>query len=100
LTAVVDVDLLRMDGKRYYFVDPLLRTWLLLYGGGGVPAAADRAAQAARLLEPPAPAEAVSPRSKRPRAAHPALAPAPAEVPAANEEPKRIRPRDTLMEID
>ncbi|MCM2256290.1 MAG: ATP-binding protein [Vicinamibacteria bacterium] len=100
LTAVLDVDVLRMEGKRYHFVDPLLRTWVLLYGGGGTPSAADRALQAARLLELPAvPAAATAP--KRTRAARPAAVPL--QVPATAEPeqaPARQRPRDTLMEID
>lgn len=100
LTAVLDVDVLRMDGKRYYFVDPLLRTWVLLYGGGGVPTSADRALQAVRLLEPSAaPAEPTAP--KRPRAARPAAMPVEEQATTEPAEaPTRQRPRDTLMEID
>jgi len=36
---LLDVDALRTEGKRYYFVDPLLRDWLRLNAGGRTPSA-------------------------------------------------------------
>jgi hypothetical protein len=57
---LLDVDALRSEGKRYYFVDPLLRDWLRLNAGGRPPsAAALLSAAEARLgaaLRLPAPA--------------------------------------------
>jgi hypothetical protein len=35
---LLDVDALRSEGKRYFFVDPLLRDWLRLNAGGRPPA--------------------------------------------------------------
>lgn len=78
---LVDVDALRMQRKRYHFVDDLLGLWVRLYGSGTWPSeAALREACAARLAARPA--------------AMPAAAPAPEPAP-----PPRPR-RDTLMEID
>ncbi len=93
LSAAVDVDVLRMDGKRYYFVDPLLRAWVRLYGAGDVPGAEARATEAALLLTPPAP---------EPTPARKVTRPAPPPLPPDEAAPERTRerPRDTLMEID
>lgn len=59
---LLDVDALRMQGKRYYFVDPLLRDWLRLNAGGRAPveAALERIGQE-RLG---AAASAVAPRRR------------------------------------
>lgn len=46
---LLGVDALRMVGKRYFYVDGLVRWWVRLHGGGGVPSDA-QVADAARTL--------------------------------------------------
>ena len=74
LVWLVGVDALRMVKKRYFYVDPILRTWVRLHGRGRPPLASELRAAAAALAE---------------------AAPSAAETPAAV-EPRR----DSLMEID
>jgi AAA domain len=93
LQWLLDVDALRREGKRYFFVDPMLRAWVRLYTAGTLPTTASVRAMAAELGAPP-----------RPLAATPATAAAPAappDPPAEEPPPPRPLPRaDTLMEID
>jgi AAA domain len=87
LQWLLDVDALRREGKRYFFVDPILRAWMRLYGAGTVPSTANVRAMAAELGAPPRFPEA-------PTAAPPE---APAEGPPS---PRPLPRSDTLMEID
>ena len=87
LQWLVDVDALRRTGKRYFFVDPLLRAWVRLHGQGPLPPAGKVAALAAEMLAGPDPDPAP------PRATS---GPEPSEA-----EPVPARRRsDPLMEID
>jgi hypothetical protein len=81
---LVGVDALRMDGKRYVYVDGLLRWWVRLYGRGTLPDAAELERAAREVLEP---------------RAEPAATPAPEPAPAT-EEPPHVPRHDSLMEID
>jgi hypothetical protein len=49
---LVGVDALRMDGKRYVYVDGQLRFWVRLYGRGTLPDAAELERAAREVLEP------------------------------------------------
>ena len=85
---LVGVDALKMVGKRYVYVDGLLRWWVRLYGRGSLPDDSEiaRAAQAVlESAEEPAPAPLHE-------------APGPQEAEAAT--PAAAVRRDTLMEID
>ena len=87
LQWLVDVDALRRTGKRYFFVDPVLRAWVRLHAQGPLPPPGRVAAIAAEMLAGPEPDPAPSPAT---------TAPEPAEV-----EPAPARRRsDPLMEID
>lgn len=93
LQWLVDVDALRREGKRYFFVDPILRAWVRLHAAGTLPTAASLHAMAVDLVAP------------RPSlATAPAAAPAPsaaADLPVEEPSPARPLPRgDSLMEID
>jgi hypothetical protein len=84
---LVGVDALRMDGKRYVYVDGLLRWWVRLYGRGTLPGGAEIADAARAVLEP-----------REEPAATPPPEPGPAPEPeAAPPPPSR---HDSLMEID
>jgi hypothetical protein len=50
------VDALRVERKRYYFADGLVRLWVRLHGSGTVPSEQDVAAAARALLVEPEPA--------------------------------------------
>jgi len=80
---LLDVDALRSDRKRYYYVDGMVRAWVRLHGQGR-PAAAAELRAAARLA---AAAEGRPEAVSTPGAAEP------------DEEPVAAR-RDHLMEID
>jgi hypothetical protein len=82
---LVGVDALRMDGKRYVYVDGLLRFWVRLYGRGTLPGPEEIAVAAREMLSRPETA-AVTP------------VPAPAAK-DATEAPAPPR-HDSLMEID
>jgi DNA polymerase III delta prime subunit len=83
LQWLVGVDALRMEGKRYFYVDGLVRQWVRLHASGRPASAADlRHAVEALLLEG-APAAGTTKEER---------ADAPAESPAPR--------RDSLMEID
>lgn len=89
LQWLVGVDALRMVGKRYVYVDGLLRWWVRLYGRGSLPDGPELARAAREVLEPrdrpePAPPPREAPRPPEAEAATPAAAPR----------------RDSLMEID
>jgi hypothetical protein len=53
---LLDVDALRSEGKRYFFVDPLLRDWLRLYASGHLPGEEALLAAARERLGSEAPA--------------------------------------------
>jgi AAA ATPase domain len=80
---LVGVDALRMRGKRYVYVDGLLRWWVRLYGRGTLPETAEIARAARAVLEPPADV------------------PLPARAEAEAEAQTAAAPKhDALMEID
>ena len=81
LQWLVGVDALRMVGKRYFYVDGMVRQWVRLHGRGLAPSEADILAGARALL-----AGAVTEAPL-----------APTEAPAAVRSPTR---HDSLMEID
>lgn len=85
---LVDVDALRMRGKRYVYVDGLLRWWVRLYGRGGLPDAAELARAAQAALE-----------ARDEDQAAPVPEPGPAGA-AEQPEPVAATRRDSLMEID
>ena len=87
LQWLVDVDALRRTGKRYFFVDPLLRAWVRLHGQGPLPLAGKVAALAAEMLAGPDPDPA------------PPCATSGPEPSEAEPVPARRR-SDPLMEID
>ena len=67
---LLGVDTLRMEGKRYFYVDGLVRWWVRLHGGGVVPTDAqlDAAAREATTLAAGAgvePAQAAAARRER-----------------------------------
>jgi len=78
---LLDVDALRADHKRYYYVDGLVREWVRLHGRGRPATDGElRAAARAVLATPPG---------------------AGAAVPAAEPAPEAVASRrDHLMEID
>ena len=84
LQWLVGVDALRMDGKRYFYVDGMVRQWVRLHASGLPASAADLRRAAECLLAAALPAPASPPTEER--------AEAPAERPASR--------RDNLMEID
>ena len=84
LQWLVGVDALRMDGKRYFYVDGMVRQWVRLHASGQ-PASAAHLRQAAEALLTAREAEPVGAPTKE-------NADAPAESPAPR--------RDSLMEID
>lgn len=63
------VDVLRMDKKRYSFVDPLVGHWVRLHGRGVAATGAEIRAAAARACAPPAGAPAPEADAARARAA-------------------------------
>jgi hypothetical protein len=50
---LLDVDALRQYRKRYYYVDGLLRRWVMLHGAGVPPSQDELRAAAVELLGPP-----------------------------------------------
>ncbi len=50
---LLDVDAVKMVGKRYYYVDGLVRQWVRLYGRGRLPTAREIEAAATELLAAP-----------------------------------------------
>jgi DNA polymerase III delta prime subunit len=89
LQWLVGVDALRMDGKRYFYVDGMVRQWVRLHGTGQPASAADVRRALETLLEATLPADD-TPSTEWASAAEP-------EGPA--EKTRRAR-HDTLMEID
>jgi hypothetical protein len=87
LQWLVGVDALRMEKKRYHYVDGLVRVWVRLHARG-IPATGQDLARAFDDLASSAPP--------------PAEAETPAGEPTAEPEAYRPSParRDTLMEID
>jgi hypothetical protein len=83
LQWLVGVDALRMDGKRYFYVDGMVRQWVRLHATGQPASTADIRSSFESLLEA-APTPASRQTDER--------AEAPAEQPAPR--------RDSLMEID
>lgn len=83
LQWLVGVDALRMEGKRYFYVDGLVRQWVRLHASGRPASAADLRHAVEALLGESAP---VAGPTKEERADAPAESPAPR--------------RDSLMEID
>jgi hypothetical protein len=79
---LLDVDALRADKKRYYYVDALVREWVRLHARGRPPTSNELREAARATLAAPATPEAAAPLSAEP------------EV-----EPVATR-RDHLMEID
>ncbi len=84
LQWLVGVDALRMEGKRYVYVDGMVRQWVRLHASGQPASPADVRRAALDLLS----ARRLSPQLRRPNEA--------TDVPAA---PQAAR-RDSLMEID
>jgi hypothetical protein len=84
---LVGVDALRMQGKRYVYVDGQLRRWVRLYGRGSLPDAAELEGAAREVLEREEPA---------------AAAPEPGPSPERESAPPPPPPprHDSLMEID
>jgi len=64
-----EVDLIAVRDKRFYFVDPVLRLWLRLYGRGERPSRADIASETSRHLDGRAVVPATPPPA--PRSAEP-----------------------------
>ena len=115
LQWLVAVDALRMIGKRYHYVDGMIRCWMRLYGRGALPNEAtlrdaaravmesaqptvppDAGARDAPDAEPPADSVRANDRNDRPD-----TPPAPVEEgPAAANATALARRHDTLMEID
>jgi hypothetical protein len=103
LQWLVDVDALRREGKRYAFVDPVLRAWVRLHGQGALAAPSAVRALAAEMADPSKDgrerdriAVASGDGASTPaatQAAEPAADGAPAP-------PARLRTSDPLMEID
>jgi hypothetical protein len=95
LQWLVDVDALRREGRRYFYVDPVLRAWVRVHAQGPAPSpAAVRSAAAALLEEAPAPPATAA-------AVVPVLSST--DEPSTEERPEPDRPpsrRDPLMEID
>jgi hypothetical protein len=60
-----EVDLIAVREKRFFFVDPVLRLWLRLYGRGELPTHADIENEIGRHLNGQAPASAPEPGSAR-----------------------------------
>lgn len=89
LQWLVDVDALRRTGKRYFFVDPVLRAWVRLHAQGPLPAEGRVAAIAREMLAGPHPDPVPSGGSPAPAGEGDVVEPAP-----------RRRPNDPLMEID
>ncbi len=83
LQWLVGVDALRMDGKRYFYVDGMVRQWVRLHATGQ-PATKDDIRRSFESLLAAAPTPASSQTEQR------------AEVPAERPAPRR----DSLMEID
>ncbi len=98
LQWLLDVDALRRIGKRYFFVDPVLRAWVRLHTQGTLAVTSRVRAAAAEML--------AGPDSAEPGASTGAfsVSPAPEEGAAPREEveePSRPqRHRDPLIEID
>jgi hypothetical protein len=89
LQWLLDVDALRREGKRYFFVDPVLRAWVVLHAQGGAASPTQLAQAADGLLARPG----------APPAAEPA-AELPDRQPVAVPEAVVLARRDPLMEID
>ena len=113
LRWLLEVDLLRRDGRRYRFADPLMRLHILLHeiaerpaDTGGRRTTIERFL--ARLHDDPIPLRPLGrPRGRRARpaaaeAVHAPNAPGSPEAPAAPEPPPSGSPRreDSLIEID
>jgi energy-coupling factor transporter ATP-binding protein EcfA2 len=78
-----EVDLIAARDKRFYFVDPVLRLWLRLYGQGALPSRSDIEAEVERHLGRKLPA-----------------APSPEAVSIAPEDEEAPPPTEDLIEID
>jgi hypothetical protein len=92
LQWLVDVDALRREGKRYYFVDPVLRAWVRLHAQGALASTSAVRALAAELG-----------RAKSVEAPSRELAcptPSPIDEPVPQDRGQPVRPSDPLMEID
>lgn len=121
LQWLVAVDALRMRGKRYYYVDGMVRSWLRLYGRGALPTegalrqAAKEAIETVRDIDPKPKSAASTPGPRRrPPGPNETAEPtqgttaSPARVSHEIEErptevresPPFSRRHDTLMEID
>jgi hypothetical protein len=90
LQWLVDVDALRREGKRYFFVDPVLRAWTRLHATGTLPSPAAVGAIAAELASGSVPASpAPAPRTS-----------GEPESPGEEVTPRTFPRADPLMEID
>jgi hypothetical protein len=104
LQWLVGVDALAKRGKRYFYVDVLLRDWVRLHARGLPPTLTELAAAARAAVAPPtergAEAPAAPPLSGAEAATRPAPAPPESPGPPALVSPVALRRPDTLMEID
>jgi hypothetical protein len=96
LQWLVGVDALRMDGKRYFYVDGMVRQWVRLHASGRPASTADLRRAAEDLLVAAVPPTAGPPTRAADGAAEIAVVQETAEP---LEAPSRVR-RDSLMEID
>lgn len=92
LTWLADVDLVRVDRKRYAFADPLLRVWVRLHGRPMAPDAEQVASEVQRYAVERLSAPPAAPRTP-PSTPPPAASPEPAAS-------RRGRPSWGEMEID
>jgi hypothetical protein len=95
LQWLVDVDALRREGKRYFFVDPVVRAWVLAQGHRA--AAPDALRRIAEDLASRAPTAPETDHAGPPVPPGPEAEPSPltGDLPASPD-----RRRDSLMEID
>jgi hypothetical protein len=91
LQWLVDVDALRREGKRYFFVDPVVRAWVRIHAQGVQPTPTLLRQVADDLLARGASSPHSSPTAPA-QESQPTPAPTPETVPAFR--------RDPLMEID
>ena len=82
-----EVDLITVRDKRFFFVDPVLRLWLRLYGRGEFPSRDTIKAEVERHLGEKLPV--VPPRETVPTTPH-----------EENEPPPLVAPEEDLIEID
>jgi len=96
LSWLEDVDLVRMQAKRYAYEDPLLRVYVRLYARPVPPTDDDIVREVAAYAKSRLPQPRIPPPA---RSATPAVAPAPAPAPALVEVPADAR-GSGIIEID